>query len=164
MLNRRNEDTESNTFGPKLLKLCEKLGLVVLSGRMPGDFFGKYTFHGSRGSSTIDYAICSLALYRYIQSFYVHRLNWFPDHCQISIKFNTDYVVDWVNTDEVNNATSITPHSKYIWDDNSRDLFKNIFISDGPQAEIEKISQTIEVDDVNTICADITKLFHSVWT
>ncbi len=158
---RRNEDTESNTFGKKLLKLCETLGLVILNGRKSGDFFGKKTFHG-HGSSTIDYAVCSLAMYRYIQSFHVHSLDWFSDHCQISLKFNTSYLVDWVNTDELDNATETTPHSKYMWDENSKILFRNIFTDNSSQAEIDRISQNLEQTDVNTACSDITNMFHMV--
>ncbi len=159
---RHNEDTGSNLFGPKLLKLCETLGLVVLNGRIPGDFFGKMTFHGPTGSSAIDYAVCSLPMFRYIQSLQVHKLDWFSDHCRISVTFNRSYLVDWVNTDTENDITGLAPHSNYIWDEESKKSFTNFFNTDALTQEIKRIDQTVDLCDVDSTCSSITELVQSV--
>ena len=158
---RNNEDPETNLFGKKLLKLCETLGLVILNGRTTGDFFGRLTFHG-RGSSTNDYAICSLPMFRYIQSFYVHKLDWFSDHCRVSVKFNKSYLTDWANNDSGSDITKVTPHSKYVWDEESKKSFTAYFHSDGPLQEIQQIYQVVEQNDVDSTCSAITKLVQNV--
>ncbi len=159
--NRRNADCTTNNFGKKMIKLCETLGLVILSGRTPGDFFGKLTYHGVNGSSAIDYIICSLPLFKYIQSIKVHDLDWFSDHCQVSVKFNTQHIVEWVDSiDTQPCATNIHPHSNFIWDHDNKLAFSEFVNSDESYAEMDRISNSMG-GDINKTCADITNIIQS---
>ncbi len=161
--NRHNEDPETNLFGGKLRKLCETLGLVILNGRILGDYFGRLTFHGVRGSSAIDYAICSLPMFRYIQSLHVHRLDWFSDHCRVTVKFNQNYLVDWANTNtNDDNVTGLTSHSNYIWDEESKKSFANYFNADGTLLEIENLTHLVDQSNVDVTCSAITELIQNV--
>ena len=56
---RRSQDTGGpNAAGRKLLTLCRRTGLRIANGRTAGDPDGALTFHGPRGGSVVDYAIC----------------------------------------------------------------------------------------------------------
>jgi exonuclease III len=57
-------DTGGNAAGPRLVRLCQEQGLVILNGRTCGDIPGRATFlpRGRDGSSTVDYFLASPSL------------------------------------------------------------------------------------------------------
>ena len=54
-----------------------------------GDSFGKITFHGHQGISTVDYILGSHELIGIFQNFIVRQPSSFLDHCQL---------VGWIKT------------------------------------------------------------------
>ena len=54
---RKNFDQHLNDHGKILLEICKSLDIRILNGRCKGDSFGKITFHGQQGISTVDYMI-----------------------------------------------------------------------------------------------------------
>ena len=79
-----------NNNGNLLLEFCKQTGLRILNGRVGRDAnIGKYTFFGyrSRGSSLVDYVLCSDSVFKYISSFEVGDPNILSDHCCIYFEF-----------------------------------------------------------------------------
>ena len=66
---RKNFDQHLNEQGNILLEICKSLDLRILNGRCKGDSFGKITFHGKQGISTVDYIIVSHDLMDKFQKF-----------------------------------------------------------------------------------------------
>ena len=63
-----------NNNGYQLLDLCTSSGLRIVNGRMGADkYIGKCTFVGHRGSSLVDYVICSPDLFLVINYFHVNE-------------------------------------------------------------------------------------------
>ena len=81
---RKNIDKTVNSHGNKIIQICQSLDLIILNGRTIGDPIGNLTFMNARqGTSTIDYAICSGALYKCIENFIVLPLTEISDHSKI---------------------------------------------------------------------------------
>ena len=93
-LKRQNMDEHAtDEQGKVILNLCKNSALRILNGRIPGDDSGRYTRYPSRlenNPSTIDYAICSVALIENIKSFYVFTYTGLSDHCCISVTMKSN--------------------------------------------------------------------------
>ena len=50
---RQNFDNNINDDGKHLLELCKSCDLRILNGRTKGDSLGKFTYHSSKGVSTV---------------------------------------------------------------------------------------------------------------
>ena len=55
---RNSFDNELNSHGKRLLEICNSADLRILNGRVSGDSLGRVTFHGKKGVSVVDYAVC----------------------------------------------------------------------------------------------------------
>jgi len=75
-------DNNVNDLGKHLLEMCKSLDLRILNGRCKGDSFGKITFHGNQGFSTVDYIIVSHEILHLFETFVVREPSPFSDHCQ----------------------------------------------------------------------------------
>ena len=59
VFNRTTKDTLSNPNGKKLMEICHSLNLTPLNGLVDQNFDDKFTFISKRGSSVIDYFLCT---------------------------------------------------------------------------------------------------------
>ena len=74
------------------------------NGRLRGVSFGRITFHGYRGISTVDYIIVSHELFDKFDSFTVQQPTPFSDHAQLTCKLKTDELfMDKINTTKLFN-------------------------------------------------------------
>jgi hypothetical protein len=55
----------------------------ILNGRTKGESFGRVTFHGNNGISTVDYIICDQELFEKTKYFVVKPPTYLSDHSQI---------------------------------------------------------------------------------
>ncbi len=154
--NRHSRDKSDNLFGSKLIKLCETLGLVILNGRTTGDASGRYTYHSTRGSSVIDYGICSLSLYKHIQSFVVEDCPWYSDHSPISIIFKSHRIHELCCTLQNTDGTPLEEHYSYSWNDQSATLFENAMKGRDIIMECENLSHNMTRLDINTVVTRVT--------
>ena len=83
---RKKLDNYVNNHGKLLLEICKSLDLRILNGRLRGDSFGRITFRGYRGISTVDYIIVSHELFDEFDSFTVQQPTLFSDHAQLTCK------------------------------------------------------------------------------
>ena len=130
---RMSQDTTINSRGKQLLALCVSSALRLLNGRTTGDILGTCTCHQPLGSSGVDYIAVSEDLVPLFTYFNVHDLHPdLSDHCQISCLLNCNF-------------STITDHrnytkmpEKYIWSDNSAELFQSALNSNTVKDMIDK--------------------------
>lgn len=159
---RINTDRTVNNFGKKLIKLCNNLGLVILNGRKTGDSAGRLTFHGSMGNSTIDYAICSLSMYEYIQTVTINEPCWYSDHCLMTTVFNRSHVIEWTSNRSTDDNIIENSRSKYVWDEESQSNFCTMMTDETTLANINQINELLNDMDTNTMCQKITDILKNV--
>ena len=66
---KHDSDSETNSYGYKLLNVCIAHSLRILNGRIIGDIPGRFTSYQNNGCSVIDYGICSQNLLNDVQYF-----------------------------------------------------------------------------------------------
>ena len=113
---KNNLDPTKNSFGKKLKKLVNTAHLIILNGRVLGDFIGRLTSHSYNGSSSIDYGITSYSLLRKIIYFKVWTESWFSDHNAIEMCIKCNFCLD-------NSVSNLVPVYKYKWDDIGKTKF-----------------------------------------
>ena len=67
-----------------LSELCCANNLIVLSGRMKGDYIGQFTCQTYNGASVVDYTIVSSEIVMAIKYFTVSEITQFSHHCFLS--------------------------------------------------------------------------------
>ena len=86
--NRHSRDRTINSFGRKLIQLCQNTGLTTANGWLGNDTEGKFTFCTMRGSSVNDYLLISPDDYKLIKDFDVLDFNEFSDHAPLYFEFD----------------------------------------------------------------------------
>ena len=74
---RGNRDLLVNSYGIRLLEICQYLPLKILNGRKLGDVLGTYTCYKPNGKSVVDYCLVSRRMYDMISTFIVN--DFMPD-------------------------------------------------------------------------------------
>ena len=91
-----------NSYGIRLLEICQSVPLRILNGRKLGDILGCYTCHKPKGQIVIDYCLVSPRIYSRISTFIVN--DFMPDlsdHCSITVEISTRYMCN-LNTPNYN--------------------------------------------------------------
>jgi len=97
---RGNLDTGTNTYGDKLLDLCQSVPLRICNGRKLGDVVGSFTCYLNNGQSVVDYCLVSPRIYHLVSSFVVNEfLPDVSDHCSITVTLRTKFLLDKVLAD-----------------------------------------------------------------
>ena len=92
---RGNLDTGTNTYGDKLLDLCQSVPLRICNGRKLGDVVGSFTCYLNNGQSVVDYCLVSPRIYHLVSSFVVNEfLPDVSDHCSITVTLRTKFLLD----------------------------------------------------------------------
>ena len=84
----------------------------TLNGRVRGDSLGRATFHGTNGTSVIDYAICDQDLFSTITNFMVEKPSPVSDHSPILTWFyvNTEMSFSHIESPCVNDSLTHLPN------------------------------------------------------
>ena len=91
---RGNLDTVTNSYGDRLLELCQSVPLRICNGRKLGDILGSYTCYKPNGQSVVDYCLVSPRIYDVVSSFVVNDfLPNVTDHCSCTVTIRTKYVL-----------------------------------------------------------------------
>ena len=158
---RNNFDQHLNEQGKILLEICKSLDLRILNGRCKGDSFGKVTFHGKQGISTVDYIIVSHDLMDKFQNFVVRQPSPFSDHSQL---------IGWikVSNPSIQPSTSVNKQEltnlprQYKWSHDSK--LKDKFITALQTPEVKQIISDFEslnlelFNDVNMAVSEFVKI------
>ena len=79
---RNSFDNVLNTHGKKLLEICKTFDLRIVNGRVNGDTLGRPTFHGTNGTSVIDYFICDHHTFLDVANFAIPHIR---PQCYLSV-------------------------------------------------------------------------------
>ena len=135
---REHFDSITNNHGKNLIQICKSCDLRILNGRTKGDSLGKPTFHGMRGRSVIDYAICNTSLMKSINSFIVKPPSYLSDHSQITTWINTKKTIDTFHSNNTCNPNfSHKLPNQFIWDNNFFRTYTDCLRSPNIQQKIQ---------------------------
>jgi exonuclease III len=109
---RQSVHTKRNSHGKNLLSLCIATQLRILNGRTTGDTLGNFTYHDSKGSSAIDFFVCSESIQHMVWCMQIQNINYLSRHCQIS-RFLKCYKTPPVAKRQIN-LVQCPPSSKFI--------------------------------------------------
>ena len=144
-------------YGWKLLDLCKSCSLRIINGRIGKDReIGEYTYHSTRGSSVVDYIICSNESLNLVSNFEILDIGQeVSDHnmlmCTIKTKLQDDTTCD-------------KPVKKYSWDVQKRETFRNNLIHVKPDIEtvVNEICDSSSYDEIIYGIHTITGIIQSV--
>ena len=120
---RGNMDTGTNSYGDRLLELCQSVPLRICNGRKFGDVTGSYTCYKHNGQSTVDFCAVSPRIYHLVVSFFVNELlPVLSDHCSCTVTLKTSFVPEYVPSNTYN---YLTKPKKVPWNGNLSELFEN---------------------------------------
>ncbi len=130
--NRKNCDRRTNNLGYGLVNLCTSTNLFIVNGRTNGDLEGNFTF---KGTSVLDYFVCSYELVDCIDRFSVLPFNPMlsDGHCVLSLEMfvkdrtDSDKTVAHAAGENVNPVEYGTPlkSKKVKWDRDRSEVFKD---------------------------------------
>ena len=142
-----------NQSGKWLTDLCMDHQLYILNGRTLGDFTGQFTCHTPRGSSIVDYFICSRSLSNYIFSMCVSDITVLSDHCAITMKLQIKgnfLLQDNVQSCDINtDFLDIRVPDKFIWSDEVKSRYQNAFNSEDVINELKLLDDSLNLNNEN---------------
>jgi hypothetical protein len=105
---RQNFDNTINNHGKKIIELCKSTDMIILNGRINGDYLGRPTFHGNNGTSVVDYVIFNQHLIPKVKHLVVKSPNYLSDHSQ---------VITWINFYKNTNIDNIicSQYQSYLY-------------------------------------------------
>ena len=112
---RHSMDNVTNTWGNKLIELCNTCNMCVLNGRTLGDFSGRLTYFATNGHSTIDLTLVDRAMLDNTISFHVSDLNELSHHCKIE----TIIKCKPFNVEKTEVPLNSVSFDKFVWDPKS---------------------------------------------
>jgi hypothetical protein len=144
---RKSHDSTVNERGRDIIDLCLSSQVRILNGRVVGDLQGKLTFY-KNGVSAIDLCMVDENMFNDVCYFQVNDLNrHLSDHCGISVKIKAKILVE-CEAEKTDNTLPLP--TKYNWNEESSNLFRNALTSPQIQTEIQSfmnnLSETINVE------------------
>lgn len=137
IIERKNCDETVNTFGKRLIELCQMSGLRIVNGRKLGDSVGKRTCFEWNGSSTVDYMLMDESSFSLVQTFKVQdKLNHLSDHCPISAVINLDICRE---ISKHSNKKGLRAPKKPKWDSLMDEVFRTKLSNQATQDELDNI-------------------------
>jgi len=162
---RINQDAMVNSYGNKLLNLCQSHNLTILNGRKAGDSLGYFTCYKHNGSSVIDYILTSPSLFSSVLYFKVGDLTPFSDHCMVYMQLLLSSLFEQQPFGTSEDTLPLQPiPSRFIWDDNSAAKFKNSLERPDIANQISdfmKESISTEQDGIDTAVKGLSDIFRN---
>ena len=136
---RGNMDKGSNSYGDRLLELCQSVPLRICNGRMFGDTVGCYTCYKHNGQSVVDYALVSPSIYDKVSSFVVNELlSDLSDHCSCDVTLKTNFIQDRIMSDHYE---FIDKPKKIPWSDDISWRFENIIQTESSKVFLSNLAK-----------------------
>lgn len=100
---RNNCDQVVNSYGKRLIELCQSTQHYILNGRFLGDSLGYFTYMSKNGSSVVDYSIVNATLFKTVKYMRVTPFSHLSDHCllDVCLSFNGTPVSEPTDDDEL---------------------------------------------------------------
>ena len=152
---RNNMDTFVNGDCDELIDVCVSNDLIILNGRTLGDLFGTKTFYGPRGTSTPDYSLAPLNMYKSIMYMKVLPFTRFSDHRSLKLR------IDLKNNFSPDNTSFDFQQfpSRFKWREDSANLFRHeINTTESQQLFDDIINNCDHCKDSSQLCNSFTKI------
>ena len=137
--------------GRKCINACVDNNMCILNGRMLGDLRGKFTCFSEKGSSVVDYFMCSQNLLRQITKMIVRDLGPYSDHCPLELSIHLSVRSPKQNAPRQQQTLRETPQTVdskqekviFLWDDNSALQIDQAFHTDCYQKRLHEINANL---------------------
>ena len=135
---RGNMDKGTNSYGDRLLELCQSVPLRICNGRKFGDTVGCYTCYKHNGQSVVDYCLVSPTIYNKVSSFVVNELlSDLSDHCSCVVTLRTNFIRDKITSDSYE---YIVKPKKIPWSEDISFRFENTIQSESAKTFLSQLS------------------------
>ena len=152
-------DHKVNSYGKKLLKMCQAFSLKLANGSVPGDRQGSFTCYGVRGSSVVDYFICDNSLFNIVSRMTVHPPQFGSIHTPISTHLDTKFQVKTSCDD------SLPPPPRFKWDDSRAEAFLTLLNQENNLERLRiielKSKGDLNIDDLEDCTKELTSILFS---
>ena len=150
-----------NNNGLCLLDFCKQTGLRIMNGRVGDDKgIGQYTFVGSRGSSVVDYVLCTQDLFRNVCHFKVHEPNILSDHCLLTFSF--DFQMLSARETIENDYEQVS--GRYVWNRDYKEEFLNSLKTTDTTERLSELNARIpscaENNEIEQCLADFNNIIE----
>lgn len=150
-----------NNNGLFLLDFCKQTGLRIMNGRVGDDKgIGQFTFVGSRGSSVVDYVLCTQDLFGNVSHFKVHEPNILSDHCLLTFSF--DFQMLGARETIENDYDQVS--GRFVWNSDYKEEFLNsLKITDTTEKLSElnvRIPICVENNEIDQCLADFNNIIE----
>ena len=157
-MGRQNMDQFTNSFGKKLLNICQNYTLRILNGRTLGDLQGNFTCKKYNGKSTVDYILSTPKLIKNVRYFKVLNDSdlidsELSDHYPLMVSFKFSVNPPAVEESEM---TDIPPGFK--WTKESDEKFKTALSHPDMKKKLSelKTSHMMNKIDIDEYCKLVT--------
>ena len=169
-IRRYNKDKKCDKNGNKLLDVCKCAGMLIVNGRVGRDkSLGNAT---CKDTSTVDYAVADVGLFKYISNFEVDTFDPFLSdiHCPIKLEIeNQAHTTVATPHEQSNNIQNENTHNtqnkedinKTCWDNAKKEIFKSAFNIDNISALCRRIDNL--TDPTKSEIANITESIKHVY-
>ena len=128
---RKSDDNQINQFGRKLIEICVMFGITPIHGLVDCDFTGGFTFIGDRGSSVVDYHICSTELLLLVKDF------------KIDVRVEADHMPSiaefYLNMGKKDQKNEKKFMNKIVWDPEKAQSYKDFFQEENTVNRLNKL-------------------------
>ena len=133
-------------------------GAYLANGRTLGDFQGKLTCHEHNGSSTVDYAVVSEHMNKYIKKFQILDPSVGSDHCPIELELLLTPATN--RTKNYSPTQQLTPTK---WNDVTKHEFNIRINSEEIKIKTEEINELLDNPNVeiDTVVDKICEIYTS---
>ena len=147
---RSNKDPYQNKYGKKLVEQCIATGSYIANGRTLGDFQGSLTCHENSGSSTVDYAVISGNMQKYVKYFKVLDTSIGSDHLPIILELN-------IKSSPTQKITTPIPKA-FQWNEINKQIFLQRMKSDKLPHLLMEIENSLNSDDIDNTVEKLSDL------
>ena len=147
---RSNKDPYQNKYGKKLVEYCIATGSYIANGRTLGDFQGSLTCHENSGSSTVDYAVISGNMQKYVKYFKVLDTSIGSDHLPIILELN-------IKSSPTQKITTPIPKA-FQWNEINKQIFLQRMKSDKLPQLLMEIENSLNSDDIDNTVEKLSDL------
>ena len=153
---RNNSDKVLNSYGKRLTEYCIATRSYIANGRTLGDLDGKLTCHQKNGSSTVDYAIISENLRKYVKSFRVMDPNMGSDHCPIKLVLKCPHILN----SEKSKKSFSEKLPPFRWNEVTKEFFTRQIDSKTICDKMKNLDEILEKDnDVDSMIKCLNSIY-----
>ena len=152
---RVSKDHVIDTYGRRLLLLCQATNLLIANGRFFDDSnIGEFTFVTKNGFSVVDYVLSSQDDILCLNNFQILEQNEFSDHAPILLSFPRKS--DRHPNGNASNETS--RKVKIVYEESKRENFRSLILN--CVERIQTLTDDLNNEPVDNIVASFTELMY----